>query len=133
MRFFTLVPAVLGLVLCLAPAQAAKHMKTMAMAMKTVKTSKGDVLADAKGMTLYTFDKDKKGSSNCNGGCAKKWPPLAAGAMAKAHGNYSIVTRADGSMQWAYKGMPLYGWVKDNKPGDVTGDGVKGVWHLARP
>jgi predicted lipoprotein with Yx(FWY)xxD motif len=43
------------------------------------------------------------------------------------------VTRDDGSKQWAYKGKPLYTWVKDAKPGDVTGDGVNSVWHIAQP
>jgi predicted lipoprotein with Yx(FWY)xxD motif len=33
---------------------------------------------------------------------------------------------------WAYEGWPLYLWVKDTKPGDVTGDGVGGVWHAAK-
>ena len=31
------------------------------------------------------------------------------------------------------KGMTLYGWVKDTKSGDVTGDGVGKVWHAAKP
>jgi len=38
-------------------------------------------------------------------------------------GNYSIITRDDGSKQWAYKGRPLYNWKNDKKPGDITGDG----------
>ena len=41
---------------------------------------------DAKGMTLYTFDKDAGGKSACNGPCATNWPPLMAGADAKAIG-----------------------------------------------
>lgn len=92
------------------------------------------VLTDSKSMTLYTFDKDTAGSgrSVCNGGCAKNWPPLAAGADAKAHGPYSVITRDDGSKQWAYDGMPLYLWVKDKQPGDRTGDGVRGVWHVVK-
>lgn len=96
------------------------------------KTAKGAVLVDAKGMSLYTFDKDGGGASACSGDCAAKWPPLAAGADAKPEGDYAPIPR-DGGRQWAYKGQPLYGWVKDHKPGDVTGDGVGGVWHLARP
>ncbi|MFO1311292.1 MAG: hypothetical protein U1F41_04415 [Burkholderiales bacterium] len=88
---------------------------------------------DAKGMTLYTFDKDSGGKSACNGPCAANWPPLAAGADAKASGDWSIVTRDDGSKQWAYKGKPLYTWSKDMKPGDATGDGfLNGAWHAAK-
>ncbi|WP_457646324.1 COG4315 family predicted lipoprotein [Profundibacter sp.] len=96
-------------------------------------TESGKVYTDANGMTLYTFDKDTKGMSNCNDGCAVKWPPLMADAKAVGKDPFSIITRADGSKQWAVNGMPLYTWIKDKKPGDVTGDGVKGVWHVAKP
>ncbi len=89
------------------------------------------VLADAKGMTLYTFAKDTAGVSNCNDNCAKNWPPLMAAADAKPMGDWTVVTRADGMRQWAYKGMPLYTWVKDSKPGETSGDGVGGVWKVA--
>ncbi|MCB8823059.1 COG4315 family predicted lipoprotein [Microvirga rosea] len=104
-----------------------------AMPAKTAETSKGKALVDAKGMTLYTFDRDAAGKSNCNGTCAQNWPPLMADASAKASGEWSTVKREDGSMQWAYKGKPLYTWVKDTKPGDVTGDGVNNIWHIAAP
>ena len=99
-----------------------------------VNTQSG-VLTNPDGMTLYVFDKDPAGAgkSGCNGECATNWPPLMAAAGDKASGDYSIVTRDDGSRQWAYKGKPLYRWAKDQKPGDTTGDGVKNVWHTARP
>lgn len=99
-----------------------------------VKTVDG-VFVNAAGMTLYTFDKDAAGSgkSVCNGPCAANWPPLMVAAEAKADGDWSIVTRDDGGRQWAYKGKPLYLWIKDQKPGDRTGDGFNSVWRLARP
>lgn len=100
-------------------------------AIKTMKTAKGEILTDAKGMSLYTFDKDASGVSNCNGDCAKKWPPVTAAAGAKADEDLSLVTRKDGSQQWAFKGKPLYLWQGDKKAGDITGDGMGGVWHLA--
>jgi predicted lipoprotein with Yx(FWY)xxD motif len=85
-------------------------------------------------MTLYTFDKDAGGKSACNGPCATNWPPLMAADGAQARGDYSVVTRDDGKKQWAYKGRPLYTWVKDSKPGDKTGDGFNNnVWHVAKP
>jgi predicted lipoprotein with Yx(FWY)xxD motif len=96
-------------------------------------TSKGKVLVDGKGMTLYVFDRDATGKSNCNGQCATNWPPLMAAADAKPSGDWTIVTRDDGGKQWAYKGKPLYTFHKDAKPGDVTGDGVNDVWHIAAP
>ena len=93
------------------------------------------VLVDAKGMTLYTFDQDAahSGKSVCNGQCATNWPPLAAERDAKVEGDWSVITRDDGSLQWAYKGQPVYAFIKDAKPGDKTGDGVKNVWHAAKP
>jgi predicted lipoprotein with Yx(FWY)xxD motif len=48
-------------------------------------------------------------------------------------GDWKIVTRDDNSKQWTYKGKPVYLWIKDTKPGDKTGDGVNGVWRLAKP
>lgn len=97
-------------------------------------TAKGGMFVDAKGMTLYTFDKDTPGKSACNGPCAKNWPPLFVADGAKASGDWTIVVRDDGLKQWAYKGKPVYTWVKDTKPGDTTGDGfLNGAWHIAKP
>lgn len=97
--------------------------------------TQGALLTDPAGMTLYVFDKDVAGSgkSACNGDCAKNWPPLAATAADKASGDFSVITREDGSQQWAFKGKPLYLWAKDQKPGDTTGDGFKNMWRVARP
>ena len=101
---------------------------------KTSSSAKGDILTDEKGMALYTFDKDAGGKSACNGPCANNWPVLKAEASDKPAENYTIITRDDGSRQWAYKGKPLYTFAKDTKPGDVTGDGfLNGAWHLAMP
>lgn len=97
--------------------------------MQEVKTSLGTVLADAKGMTLYTFDKDEPGKSNCTGECAEYWPPAMATESDKPTGGLTIIKRPDGNMQWADDGKPLYTFAKDKKPGDVTGDKVKNVWH----
>ncbi|AMY67589.1 hypothetical protein [Frigidibacter mobilis] len=96
-------------------------------------TALGPVLTDADGMTLYTFDRDSGGASACYDDCAVNWPPLPAPAGAAAEGDYAPSLRKDGTMQWTYKGMPLYTWIKDTKPGETTGEGVKGVWHVARP
>jgi len=96
--------------------------------------AKGKMLTDAKGMTLYTFAKDSKDKSACNGKCAENWPPLMAAVGDKGGKGYSQIKRDDGKMQWAYKGKPLYTWVKDTKPGDTTGDGfLNGAWHIAQP
>ena len=90
-------------------------------------------LMTAEKMTLYTFDKDSRNTSNCYDDCAVKWPPLLAEPGMDLAKGYGLIERTDGTMQVAYKGQPLYLWFKDSKPGDMTGDGVKGVWHTARP
>jgi predicted lipoprotein with Yx(FWY)xxD motif len=95
---------------------------------------KNGMLVDAKGMTLYTFDRDAAGSgkSVCNGDCAVKWPPVLAKADDKPSGDYTIVTRDDGKRQWAFKGKPLYTWPEDQEPGDKYGDNYNKVWHIVR-
>ncbi len=91
------------------------------------------ILVNDVGMSLYTFDPDTASSSACNGGCAANWPPLVAPADADEAGLFTTISRDDGSKQWAYDGQPLYLWINDRTPGDTTGDGVGGNWHLARP
>lgn len=102
---------------------------------KTVNTkARGNIIADsATGKTLYTFAKDAADKSACVAQCAKNWPPFAAAADAKAQGDWTLVARDDGTKQWAYKGKPLYFWVKDKKEGDITGHGFGKVWAVARP
>ncbi len=101
---------------------------------KVATTAKGPALVTQSGMTLYTFAKDSKDKSACNGPCAGNWPPLAATTGATGPKGWSVFKRADGSAQWAYHGKPLYSFVKDTKPGDTSGDGfLKGAWHIAKP
>ena len=90
-------------------------------------------LVGPNGNTLYVYAKDSSGMSNCNDQCATNWPPLTAAANAKARGDYTVVTRSDGTHQWAYKGQPLYYFVKDTKTGDMTGEGMAGNWKTVRP
>jgi len=93
----------------------------------------GGVLVDySKKMTLYTFDKDPDNKSVCNGPCAASWPPFIASAADKDVAGFTKVKRDDGVLQWAYKGKPLYFWVKDQKPGDKTGDGFNNVWRVVK-
>ena len=124
------IPALLAAAISLAVISGA----SAAPPTKTATTSKGPALTDARGMSLYTFDKDSDGKSACNGPCAANWPVLKADAGDTAGDNYTIVARDDGSRQCAYKGKPLYTFVKDQKAGDITGDGfLNGAWHLAQP
>lgn len=92
------------------------------------------MLVNAQGLTLYTFDRDVRGSgkSNCNGKCAVNWPPHLAKASDQPRGDYTIVVRDDGQRQWAHKGWPLYTWPEDQEPGDKYGDNYNKVWHIVR-
>jgi LPXTG-motif cell wall-anchored protein len=95
----------------------------------------GKILADGRGMTLYTFKKDQPGTSNCSDACATAWPPLTLAqgdpvAPAGLGGSLSLVTRKDGSKQVAYNGMPLYLYAKDGDSEDAYGQGVGGVWYV---
>jgi predicted lipoprotein with Yx(FWY)xxD motif len=101
-------------------------------------TSLGPVLVGPSGLSLYTHAGDTASTSSCTGACATAWPPLtvAAGAAATGgtgvSGSFGILTRADGTTQVTYNGLPLYGWQGDSKPGDVTGQGVEG-FSVAKP
>jgi predicted lipoprotein with Yx(FWY)xxD motif len=102
-------------------------------------TSKGNALVGPNGRTLYTFDKDTTpGATACtSAGCLGAWPPLVATgtptAGAGASGALTTFVRSDGPTQVSYGGKPLYYYTPDTKAGDVTGDGVGGVWHIATP
>ena len=122
---FARIPAALAFSLAAAAAFAADAPATVS----------DGVYVGANGMTLYTFDKDAAGSgkSACNGPCAQNWPPLAAPANAVASGDWTLVTRDDGSRQWAFKGKPLYYWTRDTKAGEKSGDGFNNAWRVARP
>jgi predicted lipoprotein with Yx(FWY)xxD motif len=117
-----------------APSSAASTGVVVSMAT----TSLGPVLTSASGLTLYTHTGDTATSSTCTGGCATAWPPLAvaAGATATAGtgvtGTLGTLTRADGTSQVTYNGMPLYGWKNDTKAGDVTGQGINS-FLVAKP
>jgi predicted lipoprotein with Yx(FWY)xxD motif len=100
---------------------------------ETRSTSLGDVLVGSDGDTLYTYEKDTSGHSNCTGGCAIIWPPAEADAQAQPRGDYTIITRSSGTRQWAYKGKPLYTYKLDGGPGAISGAGMNGVWHVAKP
>ena len=94
-------------------------------------SSMGKIYTDRAGMTLYTFDKDESGKSNCYDQCAVNWPPLMAEEGAMAEGEWSIIERTDGSKQWAYEGKPVYLFIQDRAAGDVTGEGKgDGTWHV---
>jgi predicted lipoprotein with Yx(FWY)xxD motif len=90
----------------------------------------GTYLTGPNGMALYTHAGDSATSSTCIGQCATAWPPLATTGQPSAGtgvtGQLGTLTRADGTTQVTYGGLPLYYWQGDAKAGDVTGNGVNG-------
>ena len=100
-----------------------------AAAINSKKIDLGTILVDSKGMTLYLFEKDKKGKSACDGACATALPPLLTdGDPTPGPGvNASLLgttTRSDGTTQVTYHGWPLYYYAADKAPGDITGQDV---------
>jgi len=117
--------------------------QTMAKANETVgikimeKEMVGKFIADGKSMTLYSFARDEKDTSNCIEGCAVNWPPFYIDPAAVIEGcessEFATITRSDGKQQTTYKGMPLYYFKNDKYPGDTFGQGLGGVWFLVTP
>lgn len=109
---------------------AALFLAGTASAAPTGVTEKDGAFVAPDGKALYTFARDTTpGKSACNGPCATAWPPLMAAANAANDGDWSVVTRDDGSKQWAYKGKPLYTFAKDTAGAAATG--VSANWPLA--
>lgn len=121
------------------PATVTNPIASNTVALGTQSTSSiGAYLAADNGMTLYTYDNDSAGTTTCYGECAVTWPPYTVApntqvtAPAGAGGKASTITRVDGGQQATYNGMPLYFYAKDAAAGDVTGEGVGGVWHVVK-
>ncbi len=106
----------------------------------------GEVYADARGRTLYTFQGDKIGVSTCNADryheitgagqvtyflpdhktrptCQEIWAPFTAAADSAPVGEWSVITRKDQSKQWAFQGKPLYTFIGDTRPGEINATG----------
>jgi predicted lipoprotein with Yx(FWY)xxD motif len=101
---------------------------------KTGEVKGQSAMLTQNGLTLYVFDEDRDGVSNCDKTCTTPWPPLRPNGRQKPSGDWTIITRHDGSKQWSYKGRPVYTWYRDKRPGQAEGDGFNGNrWHIARP
>ena len=120
------------------PAAPASPSSVFTTALKTETTRVGTVLASSGGLTLYYYGEDKRGSgkSVCTGSCATAWPPLAAPVKAPAGvrlpGKLRTITRPNGVKQVTLNGYPLYFYVGDKAPGQATGNGIGGAWHVIK-
>ena len=89
----------------------------------------GSILVDSTGHTLYLFKADVGAKSACTGACATAWPPLLAKGKPTAGtgltaSELGTIKRSGGNRQVTYNGHPLYLFIKDQKAGQTTGQGV---------
>jgi predicted lipoprotein with Yx(FWY)xxD motif len=116
------------------PSMSASSSASSATALKTASTSLGTVLVDGKGLTVYVFDKDtaNSGMSACAGQCIAQWPAVVADSSTPkvdgVTGKVGTITGTDGKLQVTVNGLPLYTFAGDSSAGDVTGQGVGGIW-----
>jgi predicted lipoprotein with Yx(FWY)xxD motif len=107
--------------------------------LKTTNTAFGSIVINAKGRTVYAFNKDTKGSgaSACSGACAGLWPAVTVTgptpSVKGVTGKVGTIKRDDGSTQVTLDGRPLYTYSGDSGAGDTTGQGVQGVWWVVAP
>jgi predicted lipoprotein with Yx(FWY)xxD motif len=105
------------------------HRQSAGVVVAVRKTALGSILVDARGRTLYLFEKDRSGVSMCSGACAAYWPPLTSrGALRTGSGVHrTLVTLGkahNGVRQVLYAGHPLYTFVGDKRAGQTSGEGL---------
>ena len=115
--------------------------KSQGTVIKVAKSPFGPILVDSKGITLYDFVKDKRGTSSCYGACAALWPPLIT--KGKPHAGHGVrasllgtTRRKDGKLEVTYNHHPLYYYVSDRKRGQTTGQGLNqfgALWWVLSP
>jgi predicted lipoprotein with Yx(FWY)xxD motif len=107
-------------------------------AMATVNGKAETILTTAQGLTLYYRTTDRPPTTVCSGGCASAWPPLLVSGSSSPTsatslpGKLSVQTDANGT-QVEYNGHPLYTFSGDTGPGQTTGEGFGGIWHVVTP
>lgn len=129
MRFLVIIVALLAL--CAMPALAQDASGVVQIGNNA---TLGSILVAPTGMTLYTFNNDQPGVSNCVGQCLDLWPAYTVDATASlaaapgVPGAISVIVQADGLLHVTYDGKPLYFYSSDAQPGDANGQGVGDVW-----
>ncbi len=122
------------------PSSPASGTHASTVTIMTRSTSKGTVLTNAQGKTLYWFAIDTPTASKCTGTCLQYWPPVigkpAAAAGTSLPKGFGTITRSNGQIQATYDGHPLYTYAADTAPGMIGGNGLNlsgGLWWAMTP
>jgi predicted lipoprotein with Yx(FWY)xxD motif len=122
-----------------APAPGATTTAAADVELKTAVSTAGQIVVDAQGRSVYFFTKDVKdsGTSACKDACLTLWPPVTTTSdsptVEGVTGKIGTISTASGSKQITVNGMPVYLYAKDQKPGDILGQGLNDAWYLVSP
>ena len=117
----------LAVTLTVKEADVVNKIREVSLESVRLKSGPATILADAKGISVYTFDRDANNVSNCKGGCLKEWPVVHVDAAETLVAPFGKITGNDGKPQLTLNQQPLYYYADDKKPGDVFGDYPQ--WH----
>ena len=121
--------AIGGAAVSVATAHGGAHANAPKALIALRNTALGTILVDARGRTLYLFEKDRNGVSTCDAACAKYWPPLTGKATPRAgkgvqQSMLRLAKQHNGLRQVTYAGHPVYTFVGDRRAGQTTGEGL---------
>lgn len=119
--------AVMAATLTVKESDVVNKVREVSLEAVRLKSGPATILADAKGISVYTFDLDTNGVSNCKGGCLNEWPVVHVAADEPINAPFGKIRGNDGQPQLTLNAQPLYYYNDDQKPGDVFGDYPK--WH----
>ena len=122
-----------------APARPAR--KRRGKGIKVMNSRYGRMIFDARGRAIYLFTREQGSKSRCYGECAVAWPPVYTRGKPRALRGVDAdllgtTKRRGGRSQVTYNGHPLYYYVTDTKPGQITCQDVVefgGTWLVVDP
>lgn len=68
----------------------------------------GRMLRTRTNFSIYASRQDAPDKSRCTGDCLTQWEPIRAPAYAKPRGEFGIIERSPGILQWTFRKQPLY-------------------------
>lgn len=124
-----------------APAREGTTSRRRGKAIKAMNSRYGRMLFDGKGRAIYLFTKERRSKSRCYGQCAVAWPPVYTSGRPRARAGVDAdllgtTTRRGGRRQVTYNGHPLYYYITDTKPGQITCQDITefgGTWLVVNP